>query len=91
MRVRSSALRVQNNGAPRAKPVVPCLTPMWGDIAVTRLHIPPRPEAVVSCGRDEKKVFGFELQFASYAMHSVLQALVYYWLTLWKPAALKQE
>jgi proteic killer suppression protein len=40
-------------GAPRAKPVVPCLTPMWGDIPVTRLHIPPRPEAVVSCGRDE--------------------------------------
>jgi len=26
---------------------------MWGDIPVTRLHIPPRPEAVVSCGRDE--------------------------------------
>ena len=48
------ALWVQaKNGAPRAKPVVPCLTPMWGDIPVTRLHIPPRPEAVVSCGRDE--------------------------------------
>jgi len=26
---------------------------MWGDIPVTRLHIPPRPEAVVSCGRDK--------------------------------------
>jgi hypothetical protein len=39
--------------APRAEPVVPRLTPMWGDIPVTRLHIPPRPEAVVSCGRDE--------------------------------------
>ena len=41
------------NGPSRAKPVVPCLTPMWGDIPVTRLHIPPRPEAVVSCGRDD--------------------------------------
>jgi len=41
------------DGASPAKPVVPCLTPMWGDIPVTRLHIPPRPEAVVSCGRDE--------------------------------------
>jgi hypothetical protein len=40
------------NGAPRAKPVVACLTPMWGDIPVIRLHIPPRPEAVVSYGRD---------------------------------------
>jgi hypothetical protein len=28
---------------------------MWGDIPVTRLHIPPRPEAVVSCGRDEDR------------------------------------
>ena len=42
-------------GAPRAKPVVPRLTPMWGDIPVIRLHIPTRPEAVVSCGRDEYK------------------------------------
>jgi hypothetical protein len=28
---------------------------MWGDIPVTRLHIPPRPEAVVSCGRDASR------------------------------------
>ena len=41
------------HGATRAKPVVPCLPPMWGDIPVIRLHIPPRPEAAVSCGRDE--------------------------------------
>jgi hypothetical protein len=26
---------------------------MWGNIPVIRLHIPPRPEAVVSCGQDE--------------------------------------
>ena len=42
------------DGAPRAKPVVPFLTPTWGDIPATRWCIPPRPKAVVSCCRDEK-------------------------------------
>ena len=38
----------REHGAPRAKPVVPCPTPRWGDIsrlasgqAVLRWHIPP--------------------------------------------------
>jgi hypothetical protein len=51
-------LGIEKNGllqqwSPTGKARGPLLTPMWGEIPVTRLHIPPRPEAVVSCGRDE--------------------------------------
>ena len=38
----------QNPCLPQAG-VIPCPTPMWGDIPVTRLRIPPRPKAVPAC------------------------------------------
>lgn len=37
--------------------MVPCPTPMWGDIPATRWRIPPRPKAVVSRCRDNQELF----------------------------------
>ena len=53
----TSLLNLVDNGAPQAKPVVPCPTPMWGDIPATRWRIPPRPKAVVSRCRDNQELF----------------------------------
>ena len=48
-----SAPPLPENGAPRTKSVAPCPTPMWGDIPAARWRIPPWPEAVEYCSRNE--------------------------------------